>query len=507
MAHAGGELTTWEHVPILDRTRVVGVGLSGVLGFVVLGSAVGGPEWIVSWLIASVLVAFAGVLVVAEYLSAEKTEEAVPHIRFVAQLVLCVGLLAVLYQSRTPGYGFGWVRGVEAAAVFIALVAFCVLAGDPRRYDPFQWLVLGCFAVVAGIFFYHSVPIPETSFRSRHPVWWGVTAGVSLAVLPHYVSREAFLWAVSRLAAVLVVLTLPIYVIGEFSLYGLEFTFHRSYTIPLIDHEVRATRSLLVNRNAFATVVFAGLVGAVAELHRAVDRDRVLVAAAIPGVLLVVNAIGLAIAYGRALWVITPMVLGIYVAYLAFGRRAIPVAVVAGVAYLAIGIAGVHTGRIPLPEGTPTRATKWYPAIAVLSEHVSLLGEGLIAPGQFLGAHSDQYAPGSPHNSYISIFVRTGLVGGIAYVGLVGASLLRGLWGYRDVDVAVFALAVGYAAHQQFEAYTFFQTFSSSILAALAFGMLVYGGRTVRRSQEEQLPETWEGSDEEDEYDAPVSRS
>ncbi|ELY65981.1 O-antigen ligase family protein [Natronococcus jeotgali] len=469
--------------PLRSR-QVVGTGLVAVLLAAVLSRAAGAPEWLNSWLVASAALAFAGLLMVARRLTVATTDDAERYV-FAARLALVVGLLGVLYQSRNPGFGLGVDRGLDAALVFLALTALCVLAGDSRRYDPFQWVALGCFAVVAGIFFYHGVPVAEGSVRSRHPVWWGVLAGTCLAVLPAYVSRDAYLWALSRLSAILIALAVPVYAVGEFSLYGLQIGFHGAYTIPIAEYEVRATRSLFVNRNGFALVVFAGFVASIAELYRSFDAKRRLpgLAIAVSAVLVAVNALGMAIAYGRALWVITPMALGVYAAYLAFGRRALPIAVAAGIAYLATGIAAVHSGVLELPDGTPTRMNRWYPAIEAVADQPSLLGEGLIAPGEFIADYHPTGSSGSPHNSYLSIWIRTGIVGGVAYLGLVGASLLRGAVRYREVDVGVLALAVGFAAHQLFDVYTVFQTGASSVVAALAIGMVLFGDRPLERAR------------------------
>lgn len=197
----------------------------------------------------------------------------------------------------------------------------------------------------------------------------------------------------------------------------------------------------------------------------------------IPSVLLAINALGLVLSFGKALWVITPMVLGIYLAYILFGRRAVPVAVVLAGGYLASGILAIYLGLLDIdPSG---RFRLWSAGIQAILDQPSLLGEGLIAPSQFIAEY--HHGGQSPHNSYVSIWIRTGVIGGFAYLGIVGVSLLRGVWQYRDIDVALLALAVGYAAHHLFEAYTLFQTWSSSILAALAFGMVIFGGHPIAR--------------------------
>ncbi|QLD88789.1 hypothetical protein HWV07_06965 [Natronomonas salina] len=452
-----------------------------VLGVAVLGAAPGGPEWIGPRQVASGMMLLTSALVVGHILLTDWTdfESDLDPYRYSVQVLLLFVLFLILSQSATAGYGLVFDRATSSLVVFLVLIGFCVLANDPRRYSSLQWLVIGCIATVAGIFFYHALSISITSSQARQPFWYGTIMAVGIVALPQYLSREQFLWAVNRFSAGLVILALPIYVIGEYTLFGMSFTFHGAYTIPVLDVEVRATRSLFVNRNAFAVVVFAGLVCAVAEFHQTVVRERPRWTLFVPVLLLGVNAAGLALSYGRALWVITPMALGVYVAYMVFGRSAVPIAVVGGFVYLVSGIAAVHTGFLWLPEDIPTRADRWYPAVAAILEQPSLLGAGFVDPGAYIAPYQGG-AEWSPHNSYLTVAIRAGLLGGAAYAMLMASSLLAGLREGREAEggasVAALALGVGFTAHQQFEAYRLFNWSSSSVLAVLVFGFLVFGG-------------------------------
>ena len=480
MAHPDVGATAHEPRPSAVPKRLGGLGIVAVLGVAVLGSAAGGPEWLVAWVVTAALLVVTGGAIVARVLGSGESGYGsdLDRYRVLVLLVSLVGLLAVVYQSRSPGYGAGLGRTASAVLVFLALAAVCVLARDPREYSVLQWVVIGGVLTVVGIFFYHSVSVAEVSLRSRHPVWGGTVMAVGLVVLPQYVSRSAFLWAVSRVSAVLVLLALPVYVIGEYTLFGLSFGFMGAYTIPVVGVEVPATRSLFVNRNAFGVVVFAGFVSAVVEAHRSYVRERTGWTLLVATALLVINGVGLALSFGRALWVITPMAIGVYLGYVIFGWRAVPVAVIGGFVYLVSGIAAVQSGLIPLPEGTPTRVERWYPALAALGDQGSLLGAGLIDPGEFYAPYQGG-AEYSPHNSYLTMGIRAGLLGGFVYGIMIGSSLLAGLLGLSDADdearVGLVALAVGFAAHQVFEAYTLFNWGSSTVLAVLVFGLLVFG--------------------------------
>lgn len=483
MAHTEVESPTWEHRFPVVFERLGGLGLMAVLGVAVLGVAPGGPEWIGPRHVTTGIMLMTSVLVVAHILLTDwdNFESKLDPYRYSVQLLLLFVLLLILLQSATPGYGLVFDRPTSSLVVFLVLMGFCVLSNDPRRYSFLQWLVIGCITTVVGIFFYHAISISITSGQARQPFWYGTIMAVGIVVLPQYLSREQLLWAVNRFSAGLVLLALPIYVIGEYTLFGLSFTFHGAYTIPVLDFEVPATRSLFVNRNAFAVVVFAGLVTAVAEVHQTFVRQRPLWAFFVPVQLLGINAVGLALSYGRALWVITPMALGVYFAYMVFDRRAVPIAVMGAFVYLASGIAAVHTGFLWLPEDIPTRADRWYPSVAAILDQPSLLGAGFVDPGAYIAPYQGG-AEYSPHNSYLTVAIRAGLLGGAAYAMLMASSLLSGLLEMRKdtvgSSVAVLSLGVGFTAHQQFEAYRLFNWSSSTVLAVLVFGFLVFGGMT-----------------------------
>lgn len=476
----------WERGPASVDAWVVAIAFAALLGMAILRSATGRPEWLLAWRVSAAVLSFASVLVLWEYLWHVWTDAGGTDRRRLAWTLLRLGLLAVLLavtsQSQSPGVGLGVDRLVEGIAILATLAALCVVAGDPRRYTPGQWVVVGCFVTVAGIFFVHGLGVAEASVRSRHPLWAALVMGTCLVVLPQYLPEGLFLWALSRVAAVVVLLGVLAYALGEYRLLGTSIRFHDAFAIPLVDREVRAIRSLFVNRNAFAMVVLAGIVASTAEFHRAVRRDDGGIGLAVPTGLLVVNAVGLAVSFGRALWVIAVPVLGIYLASALFGRPAVPAAVVGGAAYLLGGILAVYVAvRTGLLASDPSdRFHLWAASLAAILDRPSLFGEGVVSPAVHILEYRDTDAAASPHNSYLSVWIRTGVVGGLAYVGLVLASLVDGTLRYRDVDVAVLAVAALFAAHQVFEAYTMLWWTTGSVYASLAIGFLTFGGARRR---------------------------
>lgn len=187
------------------------------------------------------------------------------------------------------------------------------------------------------------------------------------------------------------------------------------------------------------------------------------------------------------------MALLVYLAYLAVGQRAVPVAVLLAFAYLVGGIAAVHSGIVPLPEDTPTRASRWYPALEAILDRRSLLGAGFVDPGEIIAPYYPTSSTGSPHNSYLIIGIQAGIVGGIAYALLIASSLLSGVMESLERDgvvlTAMVALSVGFAAHHQFEAYRLFYWAASTVLAVFVFGFLVFGERAWAGKSDRDRPD------------------
>ena len=118
-----------------------------------------------------------------------------------------------------------------------------------------------------------------------------------------------------------------------------------------------------------------------------------------------------------------------------------------------------------------------------------MLGAGLVDPGQFIEPYHPEGSSNSPHNSYLTMAIRAGIIGGIAYLVVIMASLVHGALFDRDEieAVAVLTLAVGFAAHQQFEAYTLFNWDSSAVLAVLGFGFLIFGAKESSFSTQDEV--------------------
>ncbi|XVH32255.1 O-antigen ligase family protein [Haloferacaceae archaeon DSL9] len=382
-------------------------------------------------------------------------------------------LLAIVAQSRTPGFGLGPSRSTEMAVIFLALVGFFVACTDIETHSPLQWLMIGCVVVLTGIFLYHTLPAAPSSTRSRWPVWAAIVMAGNLLLIPRFIPERLFLWLLTWVTAGTVVLGLGTYLLGDYSLWIFEVRQWRgSPAVPGIETDVSILRSIFVNPNSFGTLAFAGLIAATIELDRSLARERELTAVVFAG-LASLNALGLYLSNARAAMLAAAISFAIYGGYVAAGRRAIPVTVTAAAAGVVAFLGAIFVGALDI--SVSNRFELWRASLQALRDGPLLFGSGTVSTSSLIVPYMPGDSTWSSHNSYLSIFLRAGLLGGFAYTALVAGSVVAGMISYRTVNVGMLALASGWAVHQMFEAYTLFQWSLTSVLATLAVGYLLFG--------------------------------
>lgn len=451
------------------RATLSGVALSIPLALVALGEARGGPEWIAPWLVAVVVLLVGLPFVASGYYSSHRTPTRT--VLFLGQLVITVGLVAVLVRSRSMGlesemhvYLFG-----------AALAGYALAHPGTARFAPAQWTFAGCAAVVVAVFLHHAATLHPTTGSHRFVLWSAVAMTASAFVLPRYVPARATLWAIARLAALLVALGLPVYVVGDYEPLGMSVSHWRgTIVVPLYGTEVAAMRSAFPNPNTLGGVAFAGTVAAVVELHRRLAARTPL--ALVSAILLACTAVGTYLSNSRSSVVAAAVAVGVYLAYALGGPRTVPWTVVGAVGGVVAGLVAIRRGLVGIDAAG--RFHLWRASLLAFLDAPTLTGLGIVGLNEVIAPHAGEYAGHSPHSSYLAMLLRAGLLGGVAYAVLVAGSALWAAASIRtDADrVAMLALAFGWAVHQLFEAYTLFRVSTLSILAALAAGYLLVPG-------------------------------
>ncbi|APX98386.1 O-antigen ligase family protein [Natronorubrum daqingense] len=388
--------------------------------------------------------------------------------------VLGVSLLTLwmVYQSSSPGLGPGSNRSLGIVVVFLLTIAFFLVVTDAEQYGARDWAAIACFGVLAGVYLAHSLEYYPSSSQSRWPLWAAVVMGSSLFVLPRLVPERVFLWILPRLAAVVVVLGLATYSVGDYTLWLFEVRQYpgSSPSVPGFDPDVMTLQSIFPNPNGLGFLSFAGFVAAAIDFHRSVVAERP-ISATITAVLAGICGLGLFLSNARAAMLAAAVALVIYVSYAVGGRRVVPVVVASTLLGLFGLIAGMYVDFIGI--SATNRFELWSASVSAIRDGPLLFGYGSGSESAVIEPYLAGDGAPTPHNSYLSVIIQTGLVGGLAYVGLVAGSIVAGAIDYENVNVAILAFATGWAVHQFFESYTMFDWSLGAVLAALTLGYLL----------------------------------
>ena len=453
--------------------RLSPVFLATLLGLVIVNHTALEPEWFLfRWL----LVAAICFGVVGFGWTAYRRHGADARIALAVVCYAALGLFlswVMVTQARTGLFEPG--RTAMFGLAFVGFVAFVATSADGvaflRRSGPY----LAAFAVFLFAVFSHLPGLPVGSGLVAYAMQAGFLLGLTLFVLPRYVSREAFFWTVAGLSGIVMAASLPVYLVGEYSLFGAPIRlWGTTFAVPLVGAEVPFLQSFLVNPNDTGLLAFAGAVCAVAAGRRAHLDGSIPGATALAGGLAVVNVVALVLTHSRASWLAAALSLGIVAAVTWSGRERLPHAVVTAGALTALFLLAMFFSIVDVSDSG--RFVLWGAGLRAIAADPALLGSGMVASDEVLAPFIDgRFSGYSAHNSYVVIFLRTGLLGGLAYLVVTVGSVVDAAVRRPGVDASMVALALGFAVHQLFESYTLLQFGVGSVVGALAVGYLVAG--------------------------------
>jgi hypothetical protein len=423
---------------------------------VVVAYAGGGPPWLNSIPINLLYVGFGGIV----YAQAAARGDSV---RFLPALGLTL-VLGLLFARLLWGGG-----GYQRFALVVSFFLFVAYPfAHPDGLDRLSAMPVYVLAVVMllGAHFYHSATV-----GAQYPFYMGFILVMNVLFVPRYVSRRALLTATSLVGALVAALGIVAYVVGEYTLLSFSVTLYGG-VIDLPFLRVTALlESIFTNPNGTGILLFVGLFAAVVELRERLDAAGRWTTAAVGGVALL-NGLGLVLTHSRASWAAAAIAIGVYLSYVAFGREALPYAVGSGLALVVVGLGLVATSLVDVdPSG---RFALWSAGVQAFVATLSPFGAGLVSSADLMAPYvAEPYVGTSAHNSYLTIALRTGVVGILGYLVLTVGSFVDAIFVRRRGDPAMIALVVAFAIHQLFEAYTLVQYSLGAVLAALSVGYLV----------------------------------
>lgn len=372
-------------------------------------------------------------------------------------------------------------------ALFVALVAqYSVLGFDP--YDtmvillvvgtlyayyfhthealrlPVRWgtlfgamAVLFCVQFVLGRF--------TTLTLGVHPIYTTVVAVAGLFVLPKLFSAKTFFRHVAALSALLGALGLVVWLFVPDAL---------AVSLPLFNPNA-GVRSIFARPNTFGLVGVVGCVGTLA-LFDEKRRPR-------DGFLALISGWFALSSFSRGVALALAVALAIYFIDTRLSRTlaARCVALVA----LALVVSVAAAVSLP-PESVAVlpftgRQWLWRAAWAALADSpirfVSGVGmvsvTGVIRP--YMAVTLIHGAVG-PHNAYLFVWLRAGVVAAALYVTFIWGSIAVGF--RRATPSALLALATAFGVSMVFERYVFWTISIHGVLMTVTFGYLVAAGTT-----------------------------
>jgi hypothetical protein len=248
-----------------------------------------------------------------------------------------------------------------------------------------------------------------------------VVASITLVFLiPRVVQRDWFFVIVVAVSTFSILVGLPAYIIGDYSVFGVQVTTYTALE-PFRQYGIRipALASIWGDANAMSKITIAGLLGS----HYLFSRER----SAVYLLLLGLNGFGLFFANSRMGIIAVVITYSVYFVYLKFGTVATVVYMgisgLAGAIFFLLIILGIGTETFVPSGGFSGRIPLWRGSVATFFQH-PFIGIGIHNVGETIAAYTDASSL-APQNSHLRLFVAGGMLGGITYLWIVVSSTFR----------------------------------------------------------------------------------
>jgi hypothetical protein len=213
-----------------------------------------------------------------------------------------------------------------------------------------------------------------------------IVASITLVFLiPRVIRRDWFFVIIVSLSTFSILIGLPAYIIGDYSVLGVQITTYTALE-PFRHYGIRipALASIWGDTNAMSKITVAGLLGS----HYLFSRDR----SAGYLLLLGLNGFGLFLANSRMGIIAVVITYYVYVVYLKFGSVTtvvyMGVSGVVGSIFFLLIILGIGTETFIPSGGFSGRIPLWRGSVATFFEH-PFIGIGIHNVGETIAAYTD----------------------------------------------------------------------------------------------------------------------
>ncbi|RBI60747.1 hypothetical protein DMJ13_17490 [halophilic archaeon] len=342
---------------------------------------------------------------------------------------------------------------------------------DSRTLLPNDSLALGLFGTLATIFLLGllvSLLNPSLG-RIARTIVFTVGTAIILFALPRLIPRSAIEMAISRIAIVLLALGGIVAITDTYpAISGTSPKWLEATALPGLPMSIIPWVGILNSPNLLGAVCVLGAFAAATEYARTGTQESGLLAATL--------AVGSLSSASRTVLVALIAGSGVVGAYYLFDSHWMTASAISGLLVFT-GIVSVIANVIPGPAAISGvqlwgRESLWGAAWEATMIR-PFIGWGATDTAALVAPYvNDQWFAGRAiHNSYLRMFVMTGVVGGIVYVALCALSLWRASTSTRSLPDAVFVgMIVAVLVFQLFNAATIFGLSFRSLLYSLVIG-------------------------------------
>jgi O-antigen ligase len=310
----------------------------------------------------------------------------------------------------------------------------------------------------------YALTIPFRATVFYRPVIDLIIITVGMLLIPQTIDRSIFFVTVRNLSTGLVIIGLPAVFVGPYSLHGIRFGYPGYVYLPTFPGKVYALESIYMNPNFVAVFILFGLLISLYFY----DNNRTNYSL----IILFVNGIGVLLTRSRSAILIGIIAVLGYIFYKIWSTLLFRVAVFTSIFVGIVGLILIVTGVTPLSQiSLSGRLEIWQAGISSLVER-PLIGYGPVDLRPIIEREVGIFA--SPHNSYLRVFLETGIIGGIGYTWMISSILFHHMRLPLNRELIItFLLGLSVAVVMVFETFVLSGIGSSSIFASITLGYLI----------------------------------
>lgn len=313
-----------------------------------------------------------------------------------------------------------------------------------------------------------------------------IFTSLGIFLIPYILDPDKFLWIISRFSVIMVLIGLPTAFIGSYSLAGLEVTPWRwGYNLPLIfisPEFIQPVKGVFDNPNLFGLLASVGLISSLGILHLS-QRKKISISFA------VLNFIGVYLSGSRTAVFTAIFGTVLYLAYIHQGKRSVALIAFSVFSFWILFFI-MFFELLPGPgiiQSVNLRGREYiWPATIEAVKTQPLFGHGAGAQSEFIRPfiEVEKYKNAPTNNSFLRMFLTTGILGGISYILFTGHVILSSLKSSDSIySMSIVIIIMMITIHEFFASFSLFGSVGLSFISILTSIFFGYGIRVSLKKE------------------------